>query len=208
MRSPALLALALAAVSGCEPRFDEPAPSPRSAAPASPPAATASAPAAPPAKKRCIRATPATPERPAPASAAPDPSCPADPAAAPPKLREGRVVFADAGKKAVSVEIAEREDDRMRGLMYRRALAEDRGMIFRFEEARDHSFWMHNTCIPLDMLFIADDGTIAGIEENTRTMDDSTYGVGCPSSYVLELNAGWARKHGVAAGQRVVLEGI
>jgi uncharacterized membrane protein (UPF0127 family) len=87
-------------------------------------------------------------------------------------------------------------------------MPEDRGMIFTFEERQNHRFWMHNTCIPLDMLFIDGDGTIVGIEENTSTMDDSTFEVGCPSNYVLELNAGWTRKHGVKAGQKVKLEGI
>ena len=81
-------------------------------------------------------------------------------------------------------------------------------MIFVFEEPTNHSFWMHNTCIPLDMLYIDDDGTIVGIEENTPTMDDSTFAVGCPARYVLEVNAGWTRKRGVAAGQRVKFDSI
>jgi hypothetical protein len=67
---------------------------------------------------------------------------------------------------------------------------------------------MHNTCIPLDMLFIDDDGLIVGIEENTPTMSDDTFSVGCSSKYVLELNAGWCRRHGVVAGQKVRFDGL
>jgi hypothetical protein len=81
-------------------------------------------------------------------------------------------------------------------------------MLFDLGVRDDHKFWMHNTCIPLDMLFIDDDGLIVGIEENTPTMSDDTFAVGCPSRYVLELNAGWTRKHGVVAGQKVKLEGL
>ena len=81
-------------------------------------------------------------------------------------------------------------------------------MIFLFEERENHTFWMHNTCIPLDMLFLDDDGTIVGIQENTPTMNDSTFDVGCPSRNVLEVNAGFTRKYGIKAGQRVELRGI
>ena len=136
-----------------------------------------------------------------------DPKCPADPMT-PPKLRSGKVVFLEAKQEAVTVEIAERTDDRTRGLMYRKSMPDDHGMIFVFEEREDHTFWMKNTCIPLDMLFIDDDGTIVGIEENTPTLSERTFSVGCASRYVLELNAGWSRRHGVTAGQKVKLEGI
>jgi uncharacterized protein len=155
---------------------------------------------------RCVRQTPPDPERTAPPS--PDPRCPPDPST-PPALRGGKVTFeAGKGRPVVDVDIAEKDADRQRGLMYRKAMPEGRGMIFRFEEKQDHTFWMHNTCIPLDMLFIDDDGLIVGIQENTPTMTDQTFSVGCPSRYVLELNAGWCRRHGVVAGQRVKLEGI
>jgi uncharacterized membrane protein (UPF0127 family) len=60
---------------------------------------------------------------------------------------------------------------------------------------------MHNTCIPLDLLYIDDDGLIVGIVENAPTLNDEPRGVGCASRYVLEVNAGWSRRHGVKAGQ-------
>jgi hypothetical protein len=101
----------------------------------------------------------------------------------------------------VQAELARTDPERERGLMYRRAMDEDHGMLFRMDERDDHTFWMKNTCLPLDMLFIEDDGLIAGIYENVPTLNLAGRSVGCPSSWVLETNAGWARRHGVVAGQ-------
>jgi uncharacterized membrane protein (UPF0127 family) len=210
----AALAAALLArgATGCERRIEEPVgpavgqgrPKP-SAAPQEPagPRAVESLGAAP---SRCIRPTPPEPARKL-ARPGPDPACPADPTA-PPDLRTGKVVFLEANAPDVLVEIAQKDEERMRGLMYRKSMGQAQGMLFVFEERRNHTFWMRNTCIPLDMLFIDADGTIVGIEENTPTMNDSTFEVGCPSVYVLEVNAGWSRSHGVAAGQKVKIEGV
>jgi uncharacterized membrane protein (UPF0127 family) len=215
---PRLPALAIAAfwialpaigASACEPRIEEPVPPARTEAqrPADQSAdrAPLSERSSPTQRARCIKQTPDTPARTTPPS--PDPACPPDPET-PPKLRKGKVIFKEAGGKEVEVEIAESERTRERGLMYRKAMDDTRGMIFTFQERTNHTFWMHNTCIPLDMLFIDGDGTIVGIEENTPTMNDSTFQVGCPSKYVLEVNAGWTRRNGVKAGQRVELQGI
>jgi uncharacterized membrane protein (UPF0127 family) len=205
---PALAAILAGALSlasfACEPRVEEPLPPARSETDKQG-ASTQMSPLGS-AKKRCIKATPEKPTRAMPKS--PDPACPPDDLASPPKLRTGKVVFVDAGAKEITVEIAETEATRARGLMFRREMAQDHGMIFLFKERENHSFWMHNTCIPLDMLFLDDDGTIVGIQENTTTMDDSTFEVGCPSRNVLEVNAGFTRKHGIKAGQRVELRGI
>jgi hypothetical protein len=96
----------------------------------------------------------------------------------------------------------------MRGLMYRTSMADDRGMLFVFERRTVQRFWMKNTCIPLDMLFIDQDGLIVGIEENVPTLNTNSYQAGCPSLYVLEVNAGWCANNGVEPGQRVRLEGL
>ncbi|HTJ84776.1 MAG TPA: DUF192 domain-containing protein [Polyangiaceae bacterium] len=105
----------------------------------------------------------------------------------------------------VAVEIAEKGKEREKGLMFRKSMKEDAGMLFIFEERRDLAFWMENTCIPLDMIFIDSDGTIVGIEENTPTLSRDTFDPGCPAQYVLEVNAGWARRHGVRAGMKARL---
>lgn len=208
----ALLGAALL-ISACERPVEEPAPS----RPKDPTSLTAPSPVAPalaavPASSgalpagRCITRTPATPKRTPPLG--PDARCPRDPET-PPKLRTGKITFPEAkGAPVTTIEVAENDHDRQRGLMYRTKMADERGMIFTFAEKDDHTFWMHNTCISLDMLFIDDDGLIVGIEESTPTMSDDTFSVGCASKYVLELNAGWTRAHGVTAGQKVKLEGI
>jgi uncharacterized membrane protein (UPF0127 family) len=105
----------------------------------------------------------------------------------------------------IDVELAMKADDVERGLMFRREMGDNHGMLFKLEGRRDHTFWMHNTCIPLDMMFIDDDGVIVGIVEAAAPLTDTTRSVGCPSSFVLEVNGGWARKRGIAPGQKVAL---
>jgi uncharacterized membrane protein (UPF0127 family) len=141
------------------------------------------------------------------ASNAPAASCPPDPEHGPPKLPLAVLAFpdvhADARVTSLEVEVVRTEQESARGLMYRRAMAPDRGMLFRMGERREQKFWMRNTCLALDMVFIDDDGVIVGILENVPTLNDDERTVGCPSSWVLETNAGWTRRHGVVAGQRV-----
>jgi uncharacterized membrane protein (UPF0127 family) len=152
---------------------------------------------------RCVLETPAQ----APPAVAPGPArgCPADPEGGPPKVPIVVVGFPDLGPVAVEAELVRSEHDTQRGLMYRTSMAEEHGMLFDLRERDDHQFWMHNTCIPLDLLYIDEDGLLVGIVENAPTLDDSTRGVGCPSRWVLEVNAGWSRRHGVKAGQHVRL---
>ena len=150
---------------------------------------------------RCIKPTPKTP--PPPVATGPDPACPADDLAEPPKLPVIALRFPDANALLPAVELTRTTAERARGLMFRTNMAEEHGMLFRMGARRVHNFWMENTCIPLDMIFIDDDGLIVGIYENAPTLTQDERGVGCPSSWVLEVNAGWSRRHAVVAGQRV-----
>lgn len=102
-----------------------------------------------------------------------------------------------------TVEIAETEEQRARGLMFRQRLPEDRGMLFDFGAPRQVMMWMKNTYIPLDMLFIREDGTIAYIAENTVPKSLDTIGVAEPVLGVLELAGGVTRKLGIRAGDKV-----
>ena len=123
--------------------------------------------------------------------------------------RKGTVVIhVPVGDQSYAVELAITGKERERGLMHRDALGEDAGMLFVFEQERVQSFWMKNTLIPLDMIFIAGDGTIAGIVENAEPLTLSSRKIDQPSRYVLELAGGIARKRGIAAGQRVRFEGV
>jgi uncharacterized protein len=194
--------LAAAAVCGVPLACSRTPPEPEPLATASPAngAASAVAPrAASPA--RCIAETPS--EAPPIPPPAPEAACPPDPGP-PQALPTAEVAFPDApGRPRVEVEIVKTPADIQRGLMYRRSLPESGGMLFRMERRREQTFWMQNTCIPLDMLFVDDDGTIVGIVEGAEPLTETTRSVGCPSSWVLEVNGGWTRQNGVRAGQKM-----
>jgi uncharacterized membrane protein (UPF0127 family) len=133
--------------------------------------------------------------------------CPKDPTGNL-KLPVGRVTFVDApNSPSAEVELARDEASRERGLMYRTSMPDDSGMLFSWQDERVRNFWMRNTCIPLDMLYITKDGTIAGILEQVPTLNEAPRGIKCPVAHVLELNAGWARSHGIAPGMKVKIEG-
>ena len=112
-------------------------------------------------------------------------------------------IVSKSGVHAFAVELATNDTERERGLMYRKELPEGRGMLFDFHEDRPVAFWMHNTYIPLDMIFIRSDGSILRIAENAEPMSDRLIPSGGPVRAVLEVIAGTARKLGIAAGDRV-----
>jgi uncharacterized membrane protein (UPF0127 family) len=133
--------------------------------------------------------------------------CPKDPTGNLP-LTRGRVTFVEApGAPSVEVELAYSATAMERGLMYRTSMPENTGMLFTYAEDRKRSFWMKNTCIPLDMFFIRSDSIIAGILEQVPTLNLASRSVACPVQHVLELNAGWARAHGITPGMKVKIEG-
>ncbi len=121
-----------------------------------------------------------------------------------------RVVVETSGgaRHVVRVELARTDPERARGLMFREKLDADAGMLFLFDGSEDHGFWMKNTLIPLDMVFIADDGRIVGIVERAEPRTTTLRSVGAPSRYVLEVNGGWCAAHGVKAGDRVRFENV
>ena len=109
------------------------------------------------------------------------------------------------GVVEVAVEVVSTPEALARGLMYRTELADGHGMLFVFPDESDHRFWMKNTLIPLDMIFIGGDGVIVGIHRDATPLSTATVGVGRPSRWVLEVPGGWAARSGVAPGQRVEL---
>lgn len=151
---------------------------------------------------RCIKQTPEEPEREV-TGPIPNPRCPVDPGPVPTLSSKTLTINGAGGPRTIEAEVVREDKERQRGLMYRTSMAENAGMLFIFEQERELTFWMRNTCIPLDMIFIAADGTIVGIEENTPTLTDDSFSAGCPGRYVLEVNAGWTRKNGVRAGMKV-----
>jgi hypothetical protein len=132
------------------------------------------------------------------------PRAPSGAAAAP----SGRVlVDAAPGTAAVRVEVARTPEAQQRGLMHREKLEPDAGMIFVFAAEQPHAFWMKNTLVALDMLFIGADGRVRAIVERAP-LDLEPNDGGVASRYVLEVNRGWSREHGVKVGDRVRFEGV
>jgi len=112
-------------------------------------------------------------------------------------------IVAKNGVHSFTVELADTDETRASGLMYRKSLPEGRGMLFDFKQEQPVSFWMHNTYIPLDMIFIRADGRILRIAENTEPLSDRLVPSGGPVQGVLEVIGGTARKLGIAPGDRV-----
>ncbi len=107
------------------------------------------------------------------------------------------------GVHSFSVEVVDNDADRAKGLMHRRSLPEGTGMLFDFHREQDVSFWMQNTYIPLDMIFIRADGRIHRIAENTVPHSLEQVPSRGPVRGVLEVIAGTSRKLGIAPGDRV-----
>lgn len=115
---------------------------------------------------------------------------------------------APQGDLSVAVEIVSTEAQIERGMMYREHLPPDQGMLFLMDREKKWSFWMHNTLIPLDIIFIAGDFTITGIVENAEPKTDTLRDVNGASLYVLEVNGGFCAAHKITAGTKVAFEGV
>jgi len=112
-------------------------------------------------------------------------------------------IASKGGVHVFAVEMASTPAEQAKGLMFRRELPEGQGMLFDFHHEQPTSFWMKNTYIPLDMIFIRGDGRILRIAENTVPLSEALVPSGGPVRAVLEVNAGMARKLGIAPGDRV-----
>jgi hypothetical protein len=121
----------------------------------------------------------------------------------------GAVVVPDGTR--VRVEIADTWATRQQGLMFRKTLAANEGMIFVFDKPGYHAFWMKNTLIPLDMLWLDQGGrvvSLAGAVPPCQADPCPSYGGDAEAMYVVEVVAGFARQHGVKVGDRLKLENI
>ena len=114
----------------------------------------------------------------------------------------------DKGEVAVDVEVVNTEAKIEKGLMYREHLPPENGMLFMMGEIRVWTFWMKNTLIPLDMIFIGQDMTVAGIVQNAEPLTETLRKTDKPSLYVLEVNGGYTAQHGVSAGAKVRFENV
>ena len=104
---------------------------------------------------------------------------------------------------ALDIQFARDESQRELGLMYRDTLAENQGMLFLFDEEAIRSFWMKNTVLPLDMIFVNAQREIVTIHKNTTPYSEQTYESTKPAQYVLEVNAGYTDRHKISVGDRI-----
>jgi len=113
------------------------------------------------------------------------------------------VIDTEGGAQRFTVELAVTPEEQAQGLMFRRAMPADAGMLFDFGGTRPATFWMKNTLIPLDMLFIASDGRIADIHERAVPLSEAMIESKVPVRAVLELNGGTVARLGIHAGDVV-----
>jgi uncharacterized protein len=112
-------------------------------------------------------------------------------------------IIGENGTSVFNVEIAVTQAERSKGLMFRRSMDDDAGMIFDFGSEQDVSMWMRNTYIALDMLFIREDGRIGHIAEETTPLSDTIIPSRIDARFVLEIKGGQSRQRGIKAGDLV-----
>ncbi len=114
-----------------------------------------------------------------------------------------KLIYFDGKNVSLLVKIADTEDAREKGLMFVNKLGDNEGMLFIFPHEFEQTFWMKNMLIPLDMIFASANGTVVGIIENAAPCKKDpceTYSVEADSKYVIEVNAGFAKKNGISLG--------
>jgi len=123
-----------------------------------------------------------------------------------PFTTEGRLAFVQDGDSTVTIdiEIADTDSARERGMMQREGFPNDRsGMLFRFDQAQPRSFWMSNTPVALDIIFVSADSQIVNIAKYTTPFSNERYRSGDPAQFVVEVPAGFADSHGLLEGDRI-----
>lgn len=121
-------------------------------------------------------------------------------------MKEGTLTFTDSLNKPITkidLEIADTDFDRQAGLMFRKSMEMNQGMLFVFPQQEMQSFWMRNTYISLDMIFINADKKIVTIHKNTKTLSDQSYPSTEPAQYVVEVVAGFADKYSLKVGDKI-----
>ena len=114
----------------------------------------------------------------------------------------------DGVRHKLDIYLAINFDQQRRGLMFVRKMPENTGMLFIYEDSGVHSMWMKNTYIPLDMVFARADGTVSSVIHDTQPLSLTSQGSVEAVNYVLELNAGTARRLGIGKNSRLILEGV
>lgn len=109
-----------------------------------------------------------------------------------------------AGPRRFDVEVMRTDAERARGLMFRRDLPADRGMLFTFDREEPIFMWMKNTYLPLDMIFVGKNGRVVSVARDTEPLSERIISSGAPATTVLEVNAGTAARLGIRDGDTLV----
>jgi hypothetical protein len=119
-----------------------------------------------------------------------------------------RVIFMhpNGSTDTVYVQVANTLQEQEQGLMYRTSLPEDNGMLFVFNTNSVESFWMENTPLPLDMIFVSENLTINDINYNAKPESTTTFTSSSPCKYVVEVNGGYCVRHGISPGDKIKID--
>jgi uncharacterized protein len=126
--------------------------------------------------------------------------------AEPPFVDEGDLKFIDKNGKEIAkidIEIAEKETERNQGLMYRTHMGEFQGMLFLFDKPAPQAFWMHNTYISLDIIYVNEKKEVVSIQKNAAVQSDQSLPSLKPAQYVVEVNAGFSDRYGIVEGTKI-----
>ena len=121
--------------------------------------------------------------------------------------KDGELTFLDSTnhkpETKIDIQIADNDFDRELGLMFRKSMEENQGMLFIFPADTIQNFWMRNTYIPLDMIFANSMNIIVTIQHATSTLSDQTYSSNAPAKYVIEVNSGFTDKNKIKVGDKI-----
>lgn len=124
-----------------------------------------------------------------------------------PFLQQGELLFIGHSKSdtlaRIAIEVADDNQKRARGLMYRKSIPENGGMLFIHEKEEIQHFWMKNTYIPLDIIFVNREKIIVTVHPNTSPMKEWSYASTEPALYVVEVNAGFSIRHNIGSGDKI-----
>jgi uncharacterized membrane protein (UPF0127 family) len=122
-------------------------------------------------------------------------------------VKEGELSFTDSKGQflqRIDIEVADDDEQRTTGMMFRDKMDEDQGMLFIFDSEAPQAFWMHNTVLPLDIIYVNSKMEIVTIAKNAKPYDDKSLPSIKPAQYVVEVNAGYCDKYGIKEGAKIV----
>ena len=119
-------------------------------------------------------------------------------------MKEGELEFIKSDKKTeikkIDIELAENDDERMQGMMYRKSMDDNKGMLFIFDREEPQSFWMKNTIIPLDIMYVNSKKEIVKIFKNTTPFSENSLPSEKPATFVVEVGGGFSDRYGIKEG--------